>query len=230
MSDMITIEKPAPPAVVAELSPMVTVAQEYQVVDVATNTVALERIKSLRDGERQIRDYFEPARKAADSAKKEILAARDGLIGPIQQARMIYDRTADHYEQEQRAIALEEERRLQQIIRKQEEERQLQDAIAAEEAGDTAGANAILEEKVEAPIIAVAPQVAAVKGVSKTTRWSAEVVDKLALVNYVSSHPEWVSLLDANMPNLNRLAVSQHEALTIPGVRAVSTSTRSTRS
>lgn len=230
MSDMITIEKPGPPEVVTLLSPLVAQAKEFQVTDIQSNTHALNRIKALRDGERQIKDYFEPARKAADSAKKEILAARDGLIGPIQQARIIYDRTADAYEQEQRTIALEEERRLQEIIRRQEEDRQLQDAIAAEEAGDTEQANLILEEKVEAPIVTVAPQVATVKGVSKTTRWSAEVFDMAALAEYVATHPEWISLLDANMPNLNRLAVSQHEALSIPGVRAVSTSTRSTRS
>jgi len=228
--EVISIVKPGVPAVVDELAPVVAEAQQFEVVDVVSNTVALERIKSLRAGERYIHDKFEKSRKAADAAKKEILALRDGLVGPIQQARMIYDRTADVYEQEQRRLALEEEQRLRAIIRKQEEDRLLQDAIAAEEAGDTEQANLILEEKVEAPIIAVAPQVATVKGVSTTTRWSAEVVDLLELVKHVAKNPEWISLLDANMPNLNRLAVSQHEALSIPGVRAVSTTGRSTRS
>jgi hypothetical protein len=103
------------------------------------------------------------------------------------------------------------------------------DAIEAEAEGDSAAAEAILAEPVSAPIVTVAPQVAKVDGVSSTTRWSAEVMDLMMLVRYVAAHPEWVSLLEANMPNLNRLAISQHEALSIPGVRAVKTTVRSMR-
>lgn len=228
-SQMITIERPSPPAIVGELSPLVKGAMAFNVTDVETNAVALQRLKALRDGEKKIADYFEPARKAADAAKKEILAARDGLIGPIAAARSIYDAKASEYEAAERRKAEEEQRRLQAIARKQEDERQLMAAIEAEASGNPAEADAILEERPAAPVITVAPAVAQVQGVSSRTTWSAEVHDVEALIVYVAAHPEWSSLLEPNMPNLNRLAVAQREALAIPGVRAVSKVVRSTR-
>ena len=78
-------------------------------------------------------------------------------------------------------------------------------------------------------MIHVAPQVATVEGVSSMTRWSAEVTDLIELVKYVAAHPEWLSLLEPAMPNLNRLAVAQRQALSIPGVRAISRTVRATR-
>lgn len=228
-AELIQIQKPSPPALVAELSPLVKGAQAFNVTDVESNAVALQRLKALREGERKIADYFEPARKAADAAKKEILAARDGLIGPIAAARSIYDEKASRYEQDERRKAEEEQRRLQAQARKEEEERALLAAIEAEEGGNPDEAATILAEPVSAPVIAVAPQVAHVEGVSSRTSWSAEVTDLLELVKYVAAHPEWLSLLEPAMPNLNRLAVAQRQALAIPGVRAVSKSVRSTR-
>ena len=229
MSEMIQIEKPAPPSIVMELSPVVKAAQAFAVVDVATNTVALERVRDLRAGEKRIADYFEPARKAADAAKKEILAARDGLIGPIAAARSIYDSKAMEYEAAERRKAEDEQRRLQAEARKQEEERALMAAIEAEESGDPEASDAILAEPVSAPVVTVAPAVAKVEGVTSRTTWSAEVYDFPALVKYVAAHPEWITFLEPVMPNLNRLAVAQREALAIPGVRAVSRSVRSVR-
>lgn len=226
---MIQISKPNPPAVVAEVAPVVAGAMEFVVSDVESNGDALARIMALRSAEKQIAEYFEPARKAADSAKKEILAARDGLAGPLKEARRVYDRKADEYERAELAKAEVERKRLQALAKQQEVDRQLQDAIEAEGAGDDAGAAAIMDEATVVPEVAVVAPVAKVKGVSKRTSWSAQVVDLGALVAYVAKHPEWRSLLQVNQPNLNRLAVSQHNDLAIPGVRAIATTVRSTR-
>ena len=225
----IQIENPAPPSVVQELAPVVESAKAFQVLDVTSHGRALECVKALRDGERKITDYFEPARKAADQAKKEILAARDGLIGPFAEARTIYDGKALEYETAEKQRTEEEQRRLEVLARKQEEERQLAEAQAAQDAGDKVLAEQIIREPVTVPVIRVAPSLAQVAGVTTRTIWSAEVVDFPALVRFVAAHPEWTHLLEPCMPNLNRAAVSQHEALAIPGVRAVSTTSRSSR-
>lgn len=227
--ETIQIEKPGPPAVVAELSPIVKAALKFEVVDVASHGIALERHKTCVNAKRAITEHFEPARKAADSAKKEVLALRDGFIGPISEAGRVYDRKAGEHERAEEAKALEEERRLQEIARKEEEDRQINAAIDAEAVGDDAAAAEIMDETPEVPVITVAPQVAKVEGSSKRKTWSAEVTDLQQLVRYVSTHPEWISLLEPAMPNLNRMAVSQREALRIPGVRAVSKSVRATR-
>lgn len=228
-SSMIQIEKPAPPAIVAQLAPLVSGARAFAVIDVDTNRVALERVRSLRSAEKAITDHFEPARKAADEAKKAILQARDSLVGPIAEARSIYDRSAATYEEGERRKAEQEQRRLQEQARKQEEERALLEAIDAEASGDAQGAAEILAAPVTVAVVAVAPAVAKVEGVSSRTTWSAEVYELLSLVQHVAAHPEWISLLEPCLPNLNRLAVAQREALRIPGVRAVSKSVRSTR-
>ncbi len=226
---IIRIERPAPPAVVTELSPLVAAARAFQVVDVESHAAALERVKALRAGEKRIEEYFEPARKAADQAKREILQARDGLIAPIVAARRIYDENAAGYEAAERKKAQDEQRRLQEQARREEEERQILAAIDAEERGETAEASAILQEPVSAPVVVVAPAIARVEGVSTRTTWSAEVHDLVALVQYVAAHPEWISFLEPSMANLNRLAVAQRQALAIPGVRAVSRTVRATR-
>lgn len=219
---MIKIEKPAPPGMVATLAPVVLAARGFEVRNVEEHAKALERCKALRDGERAITEAFEPARKKADEAKKEILRLRDGLIGPIAEARSIYDRKAADYEAAERRRAEEEQARLRELARKQEEERQLMAAIAAEEEGDEAAADAIMAESVTAPVVTVAPQVARVVGVVARTIWSAEVTDLHALVKYVAAHPEWLSLLEPVGKNLDAMARTQREAMSIPGVRAVS--------
>jgi hypothetical protein len=228
-ASMIQIEKPAPPAIVAELHPVVIAARAFKVIDIETHAAALERIKRLRAGEKGIEDHFARSKKAASDAHKEIVAAVNALIGPIAEARRIYDAGAAAYEQEERRKADEEQRRLQEKARREEEERQLAAAQEAQDRGDTAEAEAIVSEQVSAPVITVQPQVAKVEGVSNRTTWSAEVHDLHELVKYVATHPEWISLLEPAMPNLNRLAVAQQKNLAIPGVRAVSKTVRATR-
>ncbi len=92
--------------------------------------------------------------------------------------------------------------------------------------GESAEAEAILEETVEAPVVRVEPRLANVDGVRTQRRYKAEVTDKMELIRYVATHPEWTGLLDPNMPALNGLARSQREALSIPGVKAVAHDTK----
>jgi hypothetical protein len=227
---MITIEKPSPPALVAEMAPIVAAAREFNVVDIETDRIAQERGQILRRAERSGEDHFAKAKKSASDAHKMIVAAVASMVGPWAEARTIYFRKSDEYQAAERVKAEAEQRRLQERARKEEEERQLLAAIDAEEGGNQAEAEAILAERPSVPVVTVAPAVAEVKGVSRRTTWSAEVDDLLKLVRYVAQHEEWISLLEPAMPNLNRLAVAQREALSIPGVRAVATQVRSTRS
>ena len=226
----IQIERPRPPAIVQEMAPLVKQAQAFEVVDVDSHAECLDREKRLRRAEKGTEEHFAKAKKAASDAHKEIVRSVAALVGPFAEARGIYFKKSDAFEREETRKAEAEQRRLQAEAARQEEERKIMDAEAAEEAGDAAEAEAIRAEPVEPPSVIVAPQVATVAGVSKRETWSAEVHDKGKLIAYVAKHPEWESLLDPNMPNLNRLAVSQHKALAIPGVRAVSASTRTTRS
>jgi hypothetical protein len=69
---------------------------------------------------------------------------------------------------------------------------------------------------VSAPV-AAAPRVTA--GVSTRKVWKAEISDKLALIRYVAEHPEYVDLLDANMPAVNKIVLALKANCPLAGVR-----------
>lgn len=227
----ITIARPDPPSLVQELAPIVAQAQAFEVTDAATHGEALKRVKSLRLAERGVTEHFEPARKAADAAKKELLALRDGFVTPMAEARGIYERTATEYEREEQRKAAAERKRLEDEARRKEEDARLRQAIAAESAGDDALAEKIIETPAAPrPVIVPRPAVASVSGVTAVTRWSAEVTDIGALVRHVATHPDLLHLISPNLVALNQMARAQQAKLAIPGVRAVSETSHSVRS
>jgi hypothetical protein len=57
------------------------------------------------------------------------------------------------------------------------------------------------------------------KGVSTRLVWKAEVSDKLAFVRYVAAHPEYIDLIDANMPAVNKIALALKGNCPLDGVR-----------
>jgi hypothetical protein len=69
---------------------------------------------------------------------------------------------------------------------------------------------------VSAPVAAAARVTA---GVSTRKVWKAEISDKLALIRYVAEHPEYVDLLDANMPAVNKIALALKANCPLKGVR-----------
>lgn len=70
---------------------------------------------------------------------------------------------------------------------------------------------------ITAPI--AVPTTIKTQGVSSRKVWKAEVSDKLALIRYVAEHPEFVDLLDANMPAVNKIALALKANCPLAGVR-----------
>jgi hypothetical protein len=241
---MIQIERPDPSAIMTEFSPLVTQASLLVVDSQESQSIALNLVKRYRLGQRLLTEHFEPSRKALDIAKKEVLAARDAFIAPLAAAERIVSGKSGAYAEGERVraeaaamVAAEEARKREEEAKKRAEEQALQDAIAAEAAGDTeqaadlfAEAQEIESEPVVVPVFTPVMQTATVAGVSERKTWSAELTDIAALVAHVASHPECINYLLPNMPALNALARSQHEAMRIPGVRSVGTVSLSVRS
>lgn len=228
-TEVIQINHPGTPPAVQELAPVVAAAHAFVIVDKASHETALLRIKLLRSGEKEITEHHEPTRAALELAKKKLLAARDGLIGPLVAARQVYNRKADEYEAADKRRTEEERIAKEREARQAEEARKLTEALAAEEAGDDELAHQIIEEEITVPAVQVQSGVAKVAGVSTRELWSAEVFNPMALIRFVAQHPEWVRLLEPSLPELNAIARAQREAMTIPGVRAVSKKNRATR-
>lgn len=229
MSDY-RIEKPEASKIEEAYLPIVQAAQSLIVIDQMSHGTALEQMKQLRGAEKKVRERLDPLIASANAAHKGLTKLRADLLRPIERSVSILDGRCQEYERAERERALAEARRLEEEARKREEERQILDAIAAEQTGDKVTAAAILDEKPVVPVIFVAPALATIAGVWTRPNWRAEVNDKLALIRYVATHPEWVHLVDANESALNGLAKSQREALAIPGVCAVEEQVRSIRS
>lgn len=229
-SSEIVVARPDVTALAALAGPMVEQAQALVIVDVPSHGAALQAIQGLRGLERKITDHFEPTRKALDTAKKELLAARDSMLAPVESARQIVGQKANVYEAEQRRIAAEAQRVAQEAARKIEEERAIQEAIEAEAAGDTEQADEILAAPVEVPLVRVAPALAKVAGVGGGTRWKCRVKDPAALMACIPQHPGWWDrVVEALGPPLNVLATDQRQALNIPGCEAYEETYRSVR-
>lgn len=112
-------------------------------------------------------------------------------------------------------------------------QKQAEQAAAAGDVETAARLNAEAESRVEQGVaeattlqqtatLITAPVVtpiAQTKGVSSRKVWKAEVSDKLALIQYVAAHPEFIGLLDANMPAINKIALALKKNCPLAGVR-----------
>ncbi len=97
-------------------------------------------------------------------------------------------------------------------------------AKAAEKKGNVEVAEAIREIAAVSSPVFVAPTVTQSAGTSLRDKWTAEVVDFLALVQYVAAHPEYIGLLEANPSAVRKLAELLREKMNIPGLKAVKSS------
>jgi hypothetical protein len=174
-------------------------------------TTYLEQAEVLLKNAIQKFDRAEEQRRIAEQAKLEEAARQE-------RARLEAEAAA------REAAAQAEAQRIQQ---------QAEQAAAAGKVEEAARLNAEAESRVEqgaaevatlqqtatlitAPIATAAPLT---KGVSARKVWKAEISDKLALIRYVAEHPEYVDLLDANMPAINKIALALKANCPLAGVR-----------
>ena len=228
MSNKIVITRPETETLEREARAVIVRAEEIQITTADEHGVALDMIKALREREKRIAEHFEPSRKALDSAKKEILAARDSLVKPLAEARGVLSDKAVTYQQEQERIAREAQAKADAEARKKEEER-LAAIKEAEAWSDDEEVERIQTTVAAPPVKAAPPAVAKVSGASSRTTWHAEVVDVGTLINHIAGNPDLHFLVEPNMKALNRIAVAEKENMAIPGVKAVPSTSVVTR-
>lgn len=230
-----TTQAPTRAELLAEASPIVQAAEALSVTDLATHAKAQEALKVIAAGQARVKDRLDPLCDQAHKVHKGLTALRSDALASWDRARAIVNNKLDDYEREERRKAQEEQRRLEAQAAKEAQDRRIEEAILAEESGDKRAAEAILNEPaMPPPVIHVPTQTAKVEGVVPQTRWSAEITDPAAFVlKYLAAHPEETAMIqraaEACLPVLNERARSQREALSIPGVRAVSETVRAMR-
>lgn len=195
----------------------------------AEHARAQELILDRKRTKALIVEKFAAPKKMSHGAWKSVCDLERELLVPLEADLLVLNRACDAYESEQRKLAEAEERRLEELARKEAEERRLAEAVAAEESGDTDGAEAILDEPVEAPVIRVEPTVAKVAGLSSRENWKGVCENFYELAKHIVAHPEDAGLGQVNQTALNQRAKSQKSLMRIPGCRAICETIRAGR-
>jgi hypothetical protein len=192
-----------------------------EVVDQETYRAAGERCKTIVAYEKEIFEYFEPMRKAADDQKKIILAKRDALLDPLAEKKAAQVAKLKSWDMAQERVRLESERKAQEAARKAAEDEALARAAALEKEA-TPEAKAEAEAIIQAPVLA--PQIilpsSVPKGYGTFTRktWKASVTDLRALVRGVAEGFVPLQAIAVNEAWLNGQARALRAELKYPGV------------
>ncbi|PTB23495.1 hypothetical protein C9I56_39000 [Paraburkholderia caribensis] len=184
---------------------------------------------------RAVNDLFKVPKGYLDNAEALLKAAISKYDREQEQIRIAAQAKAEEAARQERA-RLEAEAAAAAAAARAEAEKLAQEAAAAAAAGkaeEAARLQVEAEQRVEqgaaevemlqqtsalvtAPVVASAPKS---RGVSTRKVWKAEVADKLELIRFVAEHPEYVDLLDANMPNINKIALALTTNCPLKGVR-----------
>ncbi len=170
---------------------------------------------------KELDNTFDPIIDKAHKAHKEALEQKARHAKPLTDAKFIATQKCKAYEDAQEMIRQCQQREAEEAARKREEEERLSEAVAADEAGAAPEeVAAIIETPLPVAPVRVAPTFERVKGVTRDRPFSAQVTAKLLLVRYVAENPQYLNLLEPNMPALNALARAQQNLLQIPGVKS----------
>lgn len=216
------IEAPDSAEAEKEQGSLVLHANQIIVKTPAEHGVGLAMLKAIAIAQKKVTELFKEPKAAAHAAHKAITAAEKKLLDPLDQASKIVWGKCSSFEQQQRRLAEEQERKLQEAARAAEEERQLLEAIEAEKDGQKEEAEQILAAPVEIPKVHVEAEVAKVEGISSRWNYRCEVVDKGELIKYVAANlAQWESLLDPAESELNKLAKAMRKGFKIPGCKLI---------
>lgn len=129
-------------------------AKAIKVYDADSYILAGNMFKSLSDMLKEIDAAFDENISMWNKGHKAAVAKKKNYYEPVDTGRRAVKKLMSDYDLEQERIRQAEQRRLEEIARKEEEERRLQEAILAEESGQKEEAQAILEEPVYvAPVV-----------------------------------------------------------------------------
>lgn len=196
-------------------------AKALKIVDAESYERGTQIFHTIKDFRREINATFDPIIDLAHKAHKEAIAQKKKVESPLVEAETILRPAMAAYEEERRRIQAEAQRKAEEEARKIAEDEALAEAAAAEAAGDSGVAEAIINSPVVAPHVVAAPVAPTVKGVSYRDNWSAQVTDMMALVKAVAAGTQPITLLAANLPTLNQMARALKGAFNVPGCRAV---------
>jgi hypothetical protein len=198
-------------------------ARAITITDAPSYERACEFLKAIKGLRQEIADVFDSHIKRAFDAHRALCAEKRDAEAPLAEAERIVKNGLVAWDRVQEQQREAERRRLEEEARREAEDRRLAEAAALAAAGATEMADALLDEPVDVPVVAVAPLTPKVNGIAYRETWSAQITDLHALVKYIAANPSHLGLLIANQTALNAQARSLKGQLRIPGVKAVCT-------
>lgn len=174
-------------------------------------------LKQVKNRQRELEAQQKGTTAPINEALKKVRELFRGPLDKLSQAEQIIKRgMADWYRKEQQRIA--DERRAAAEAARKEQERLARRAEKAAEKGqdDKAMELQMQAAHVAPPVVqAEAPKAA---GVAVRARWTAEVVDKMALIRAVAEGKASPDLLEPNTKEIGQRARALKSEFNVPGI------------
>ena len=189
-----------------------TAGREIAVTDQASYELAAGFAKSLKEKQKQVKDFFAEPKQKAYEAHKSISAKERELLAPLEEAeRLVKNKMGAFMLAEQKRIEAEEQRK------REETERLTALAVEAEQAGDSElAAEATTLAALESVNVTYIPKSARdssgrVAGISSRKAWKFRIVDEAKVPR------EWLTVNEAAIAGLAR-SFKDKPTMTIPGI------------
>lgn len=179
---------------------------------------AAEIGKEIKRRAKMVADLFQPIKEAANKAHKAACAREKEMLLPLQNAERAIKASMSAYtmQQERKRREAEEAARRE---REEQARKMLEEAVAMEEKGQAAAADAILEDAqimAETPVAVAAPA-PVTKGVTTKKVWDIQITDPGAVPITVAG----VVIRPIDTATIKKLANTSKGQIQIPGVKII---------
>ena len=204
-----------------EVAPILAASKELKVISVETAEKATEFGRLLVTARKEREPWYKNIKSMIDGLKKPILEAEKSDIGELEAEGQRLGSELTAWNNKQRALREEEERKSRELAEQAMREELLLRACELEAAGDKEAAEAVLEEPVMAPVVIQSVAPPKVQGQVAKYTYSMEVTDLMTLVKAVAEGRVLLSAIEANESFLNSKARNDKEGYSVPGTKLV---------
>ena len=183
---------------------------------------------------KKVDDFFDPNIKTAHKLHKDLVAQKKTVTEPNLQLKGALNGGILGFDERKEQERIKLQRVAEEAQRKADEESRLATAVEMEKAGAT---EEEVQQTLNTPVATIAPVVAPVyqkaSGVAVKVTWSAQMKGEADGTTYEKSMRDLCAAIgcgdqpvpycEPNLTALSQIARAQHEAMNIPGVKAVAT-------
>lgn len=190
--------------------------------------IVADALKSVKEFEKRVEAAIGPHIERAHATWKGLTDQRREALDVAKKWEAECKRGLAEWDTEQERLRLAEQRRLEAEARAQEETRRLAEAAALEAEGiaeadeaKIAEAEDLIAAPIETPVVMVEKATPKVAGIQYRVRFTAQLVDIVALCRHVVAHPDQQNLVTLNQSRANQLAGALRENMQVPGLKLV---------